>query len=144
MKAELKVVVGDLQGKMHLTGKGHTAHEVPIDYPPPLGEDTGFTSLELLLTSLASCSAHSVQYALAGQGRKLQGIEVRAVGQRRLDQHPTVLERVDLHYRLRGEGLDQAGAEQAIRLAEEKLCPVWAMLKGSIQIAWTCSCDGPA
>jgi putative redox protein len=137
---ELTVTVGGLHGKMQLTGKGHTAHEVSIDYPPPLGEDKGFTSLELLLTSLASCSAHSVQYALAGQGKKLQGLEVRAVGQRRMDQHPTVLVRVDLHYRLRGDGLDEDCVGKAIRLAEEKLCPVWAMLKNSVQIAWTCSC----
>jgi putative redox protein len=138
---ELKVVVGGLQGKMHLTGKGHTPHEVPIDYPPPLGEDTGFTSLELLLTSLASCSAHSVQYALSSQGKNLRGIEVQAVGQRRMDQHPTVLVRVDLHYLLRGESLDASCVEKAIRLAEEKLCPVWAMLKSSVQIAWTYSCN---
>ena len=45
MNMEMKVRVGDLQGKMQLKGKGHTDHEVQIDYIPPFGEDNGFLLL---------------------------------------------------------------------------------------------------
>ena len=74
MTQTLTVVVGDLKGKMQLTGSGHTDSRVAIDYPPPLGEDNGFTSLELLMVSLASCSSHSIQYVLGTMGIKVEGL----------------------------------------------------------------------
>jgi uncharacterized OsmC-like protein len=60
MSAILCLEVGDMRGKMTLKGKGHSPFTVSIDYPPPLGEDQGFSSLELMMVSLASCSCHTV------------------------------------------------------------------------------------
>jgi putative redox protein len=136
MTQTLSVVVGDLKGKMQLTGIGHTNSRVAIDYPPPLGEDSGFTSLELLLVSLASCSSHSIQYVMGTMGMKLEDIKAEATGQRRLDQHPTVLTSIALSYEIKGSGLQAAAIEKAIRMAEEKYCPVWAMLKKQVEITW--------
>lgn len=136
MEMELKVTVGDLQGKMQLKGKGHAGHEVRIDYTPPLGEDNGFTSLELLLVSLASCSGHTVQFILGKMGKKLEKLEVSAVGKRRMDEHPTVLTAIELHYDLQGDSLDAPSVERAIKLSEETYCPVWAMLKNSVAVSW--------
>jgi uncharacterized OsmC-like protein len=87
MEQTLKVSVGNLKGKMQLTGIGHANKTVAIDYPAPLGEDNGFTSLELLMVSLASCSSHSIQYVLGTMGLKLEDLKAEAVGQRRIDQH---------------------------------------------------------
>lgn len=139
MSAELKVTVGNLQGKMQLTGKGHTGHEVRIDYTPPLGEDNGFTSLELLMVSLAGCSGHTVQYILGKMGKKLEKLEVHAVGKRRMDVHPTVLTAIELHFDLGGEALDAPSVEKAIKLSEETYCPAWAMLKNSVAVSWSYS-----
>ena len=136
MTQTLKVVVGNLKGKMQLTGSGHTEARVAIDYPPPMGEDTGFTSLELLMVSLASCSSHSIQYVMSTMGMELQDITASAVGQRRVDQHPTVLTSIELTWAVRGKGLEQGHVEKAIRMAEEKYCPVWAMLRKEVEISW--------
>jgi putative redox protein len=136
MTQTLNVTVGDFKGKMQLTGKGHTEARVAIDYPPPLGEDTGFTSLELLMVSLASCSSHSIKYVMSTMGMELQDIKANAVGQRRVDQHPTILTAIELTWEIKGKGLDQAKVEQAVRMAEEKYCPVWAMLKKEVGITW--------
>jgi putative redox protein len=136
MTQTLKVVVGNLKGKMQLTGCGHTEARVAIDYPPPMGEDTGFTSLELLMVSLASCSSHSIQYVMSTMGMELQDITASAVGKRRVDQHPTVLTQIELTWALKGKGLEQAQVEKAIRMAEEKYCPVWAMLRKEVEISW--------
>jgi len=133
---ELKVEVGDLRGKMNLTGKGHTPSTVSIDYPPPLGEDKGFTSLELLMVSLASCSSHSIKYLLGVSGVPLDDIKVTAIGQRRLDKHPTLLTKIELEFTLAGKGLDGTMVEETIRKAEETMCPVWALLKGNVEIRW--------
>jgi putative redox protein len=136
MNIELKVTVGDLQGQMQLTGKGHTGHTVPIDYTPPLGEDKGFTSLELLMVSLASCSGHTIQHLLGKMGKTLEKLEVHAVGNRRMDVHPTVLTKIELLYNLTGDRLDAASVEKAIKMAEETYCPVWAMVKNSVVVSW--------
>jgi putative redox protein len=140
MDLELNVSVGDLKGRMQLTGRGHTGHEVAIDYTPPMGGDKGFTSLELLLVSLASCSGHTIQFLLGKMGKTVEKLEVRVRGKRRMDEHPTVVTDVHLMYELKGSGLDQAAVEKAIRMAEEKFCPVWAMLRNNVTVTWECSC----
>lgn len=134
--AEMRVTVGGLKGKMHLTGKGHTGEEVGIDYFAPLGEDTGSTPLELLLMGLAGCSAHTVMYLLGRAGRKVEDISVEAVGQRR-EEHPTMITHVELRFAVKGEGLEKAIVERVIQAAEEKFCPVWAMLKTTVKVTWT-------
>lgn len=138
MSTQVSVTVGNLRGKVHLTGRGHTPHEVQIDYIPPFGEDDGFMSLELLLISLASCSGHAVLLLLRKMGKTVDGLVVKAVGNRR-EEHPTVITDVELDFRLQGDALDAASVEKAIQLAEETYCPVWAMLKGNVAISWKVS-----
>ena len=53
-----------------------------------------------------------------------------------MDAHPTLLTKIELAYSLSGDGLSSDSVEKAIRTAEEKMCPVWAMLKGNVEIAW--------
>jgi putative redox protein len=139
MGAEMKVTVGGLRGRMTLTGKGHTSHEVQIDYIPPLGEDDGLTSLEMLMISLASCSAHTVLSILRKMGKTVEDVTVDAVGDRRMDVHPTVITAMRLQFHLKGNGLDVPSVERSIKLAEETYCPVWAMLKGNVAVSWSYS-----
>ena len=116
------------QGGMHFlaTTRDHALH---VDYPLQEGDQgAGFTSLELLLASLATCCGNTVGVVLRQMRREFDGIVVDARGERR-DEHPTVLTRIELELEVRGEGLDQATVERALHIAEEQLCPVWAMLK---------------
>lgn len=136
VNTQLKVSVYDLQGKMQLTGRGHTTHTVQIDYTPPLGDDNGFTSLELLLVSLCSCSGHTIKFLLDKMGKKLDKLEVHAVGNRRLDTHPTLLTSIELQYDLKGDQLDSEAVERVIRMAEETYCPVWAMIRNTTAVTW--------
>ena len=136
--AELRVKVGGLSGKMRLTGSVRGLHRVSIDYSPPLGEGDGFTSLELLMTSLCSCSGQTLLYLLSKEGIRVDNIEIEATGQRRIDSHPTILTAIDLHYRFFAKALAKEVVEKAITEAEKKLCPVWAMLRESTKITWNC------
>lgn len=135
MGTEIKVTVGDLQSKMQLRGKGHTGHEVKFDMPPPFGDNNGFTGLESLLTSLAGCSGHTMLYLLGKMGKTVEKLEIKATGQRR-DEPPMVLTDIELQYNLKGDKLDAQSVEKAIAMAEEKYCPVWAMLKNNVVITW--------
>lgn len=139
MEIELNVSVGGLQGRMQMTGRGHTGHEVAIDYTPPLGGDQGFTSLELLLVSLGSCSAHTIKFLLEKMGKTVEKLDVRVTGKRRMDQHPTVVTSAHLTYDIAGTGLDRATIDKVVKMAEEQYCPVWAMLRNNVAITWECA-----
>ena len=132
----MKVRVGDLQGRMQLKGKGHTDHEVQIDYIPPFGEDDGFTPLELLMVSLASCSGQTIQLLLKKMGKTIEQLEVLAQGNRRMDKHPTIISDINLQFNLKGEKLDAPSVENAIKMSENQFSPVWAMLKSNVAITW--------
>lgn len=137
MATEVKANVVLLE-KTQLKGKGHTDHEVLIDYIPPLGNDNGFMPTELLLISLAGCSGHTLMFLLQRMGKTLEGLEVHALGKRR-EEHPTVFTDIELQFSLKGEQLDAASVEKAISLSKETYCPVYAMLKDSVSIIWTYS-----
>jgi len=47
-----------------------------------------------------------------------------------------LLTKIELEYSLSGNGLGCDSVEKAIRTAEEKMSPVWAMLKGNLEIVW--------
>ncbi len=104
-------------------------HGLTLDYP--LGPDdatAGPTPLQTLLGCLAVCSGSTVGLVLRRMQQPLEGLEVRARGQRR-DEHPTVLTDIALEFEVRGAGVSPEAVQRALALAEDQLCPVWAMLK---------------
>jgi putative redox protein len=123
----------ELSEKVHFVGQTGGAHSVDIDYPPPLGDGDGFTGLQMLLLSLAGCSAQTVVNLLRRMNQPVQGMEVKAVGRRR-DEHPTVLTKIELEFTVHGIGIDSQAVARAIALSEEQFCPVWAMLKAGTSI----------
>lgn len=100
----------------------------------PFEELAGLTPLQLLLASLAGCSANTLMAVLVRRMQQpVRGMEVHAKGQRR-DDHPTVLTAIKLEFELRGAGIDPAAVERALKVAKEQLCPVWVMLKAGTPI----------
>ena len=127
MPSEL-VIQADYEGGMRLTA-GDGEHSVTVDYPLEPGQEVaGLTPLKLLLASLACCAGNTVPLLLAKRGQPVSGLRVTARGERR-DEHPSVLTRIEVEFALRGTGLDPAVVEHCIALADEKLCPVWAMIR---------------
>lgn len=111
------------------------AHAIPTDYPLQPGQATeGMTSLQLLLASLATCSANGVMLLLTRRMEQaVASLDVEVKAQRR-DEHPTVLTEIELAFHLRGKGLEEAKVAKALEIAETQLCPVWAMLRGGTPI----------
>jgi putative redox protein len=60
------------------------------------------------------------------------GMEVEARAARRTE-HPTVLSDISLEFVVEGN-VDPAAMGRALQLSEERLCPVWNMLKSSTSI----------
>jgi putative redox protein len=109
-------------------------HSVTLDYPlRPDEAGAGATPLQSLLSSLAACSGSTLALVLRRMQQPLEGLEVYARGQRR-DEHPTVLTEIALEFVLHGPDLDPDAVARALTMAENQLCPVWAMLKAGTPI----------
>ena len=105
-----------------------------IDYFPPIGSGEGFTSLELLMMSFTSCIGTAVLTILrAFMHKTVVSLKANAVGILKTE-HPKALSHLQLKLVFESPDLEEADVQKAIASAEEKLCPVWAMLKGNVEI----------
>ena len=108
--------------------------EIVLDYFPPYGEGKGYTSLELLLVSLGSCLSTTVITLMRDRMRKsVAGLSLRATGTTR-ETHPKAFTHIQLEMELTSPDAGDEDLRKAIAVSEEKLCPVWAMLKGNVEI----------
>jgi len=134
MKAdEMEVAVRLTNQKVQFTGGARSNPDIVMDYFPPLGDGQGYTGLELLLMSLAACSGTSVVYLLRKMGKNVQGLNIHAKGIRR-DAHPTSFRQIYLEFTITSGDVKDQDIQKAIKLSEESLCPVWAMLKNSVEV----------
>jgi putative redox protein len=106
---------------------------VSIDYIPPLGDNDGYTSLELLLLSLSSCVGTAVLTFLRRMKKTITGFEIVSKGIRR-EEHPTGFRTIHLEINLKSPDVTDNDLDKVIKLAEEAYCPVWSMIKGNVEI----------
>jgi putative redox protein len=133
MPTPLEVTVHSTNQRLGYTGALRSHPAIPIDYVPPFGDGQGYTPLEMLLMSLAACSGGTIGLLLRKTGKTVSGIKVNAKGTRR-DQHPTSFQKILLEFSVSSNDVKDADMQKAIKLAEESVCPVWAMVKGNAEI----------
>ena len=126
-----------VNGKIRFSGTARTNPEVHMDYFPPAGDGEGYTGLEMLLLSLSGCSATAVTVLLRKMNKTVSGLTVDATGTRQ-ETAPLAFHRIDLDFNLTSPDASPEDLEKAIKLAEANVCPVWAMLKGNVEIAVKC------
>ncbi len=130
---ELNSSINLINGKLRFNAMVDGNEPISIDYTPPLGDNMGYTSLELLLLSLSSCVASAVLTFLRKMKKNITGCEINARGIRRAE-HPTCFKSIVLTINLKSSDTTIDDLEKVISLAEDKYCPVWAMLKGNVEI----------
>jgi putative redox protein len=131
MKAELVHVKG-----LTFTGKGDSGHWVSLDTIKDLGGNEGGTKpMEMLLLSLGGCTGMDVASILKKMQVQYDDFEISLEGFA-VQEHPKVYEKIDLEYVFRGRDIDREKVEKAIRLSQERYCPVTAMLKNCVDINW--------
>jgi putative redox protein len=130
MKVQLKRV----DQAFHFTGTGSDNIPVHIDAAESVGGNhAGARPMELLLISLASCSAIDIILILKKQKQKLDTFDISVEGKRREDQIPAVFKEIHIHYTLKGE-LQEEKVSRAIELSMDKYCSVTAMLRPNVEI----------
>lgn len=118
---------GDMRVDVHVR-----EHVLAMDYPAEAGRNP--TPLEGLMASLVACAANTLALVLSRKmGLRLDSLEVEARAERR-GEHPTVLTEIELVYHLGGADLDAQMVDRALRIAEDQLCPVLAMLRPGTEI----------
>jgi putative redox protein len=131
----LNVKVQSLDDKIKFGGSSRDNPQVTIDYPAPLGTGQGYTSLELLMISFGTCISSVVLTVLRGNkmNKTVHGLTADVQGVVR-GTHPKALESILLTLRIKAADLTEPEVRQVLAVAEEKLCPVWAMIKGNVEI----------
>jgi len=102
---------------------------------------TGPGPVDVLLCALATCSSLDVVSILDKRRTPVQSLDIDVHGER-ADAIPAKLTNIQLDFRIRGNGIERAHAENAIELAIEKYCSVRDSLDPAIPIEWTLELNG--
>ena len=128
-KAYLKQVKG-----ITFAGKTDSNHWITVDGPENFGgSDAGIRPKELLLLSLAGCTASDVVSILQKKRVKLDDFEIN-ISAEMTEEHPKVFTKIDLEYVFYGDSIAEKDVERAIELSETKYCGVTAMLEKALEI----------
>ncbi len=121
---EKRAVLAWTSGNNYSAQTSYGSLDVGEDYHRPM---------ELLLVSLGGCMGVDVSTILRKKRQKVEDIRIEVIGYRR-DDFPRIYERIRIVCRVKGEGLSEKAVQDAVRLAVEKYCSVYAMLSKSAQI----------
>jgi putative redox protein len=130
---ELNAFIKSKNDKLNFEGIVEGNEPISIDYIPPLGDNLGYTSLELFLLSLSSCLASSILPFLRRMGKTINGFEAISKGIRNTE-HPTCFKEIFIDIKLHSPDTGKEELEKVIKLSEDTYCPVWAMIKGNVDV----------
>lgn len=125
--------VGLTNGKMMFEANARDNPTIISDYTPPVGDGKGYMSLELFLISLSTCLGGALSVLLRKTGKTIEALDIAAKGVRR-EQHPTSFEHITLTIRIKAPQITEAEVNKALALSEASICPVWAMIKGNVEV----------
>jgi uncharacterized OsmC-like protein len=120
-----------LNEKLHFEGKVEGNDPISIDYTTPLGDNLGYTSLELFLLSLSSCAGSAILVLLRKMNKQIDQFEITSVGNRK-ENHPTGFATIAMQVRIRSKDVNSIDVEKVLEKIEA-ICPVLSMLDSGIK-----------
>ena len=87
------------------------------------------TPMQVILVTLGACTAMDVKAILDRLGQRVERMELRLSATRAKD-HPKVFKRIVITYSVWGD-VEEEKLKEAIRLSQNKFCPVSAQMKAS-------------
>lgn len=91
------------------------------------------TPMEMLLVSVAACTAADVISILEKKRQAISAYKVEIEGDRR-DEHPRAFTKFRIHHIVRGRDVSEQAVAQAIELSNEKYCSVAATVRPTAEI----------
>jgi len=120
-----------LNEKLHFEGKVEGNQPISIDYTPPLGDNLGYTSLELFLLSLSSCAGSAILVLLRKMNKQIERFEITSVGERKVN-HPTGFETISMLVKIKSLDVVSTDFEKVLERIEA-ICPVLSMLDKGVK-----------
>jgi putative redox protein len=117
---------------LQFIGTDSTKHSVVVSAPDE-ANGTGMKPSELLLVSLAACTAYDVVNILQKKRRALTHLCVEVTGEQQ-NAAPWPFTHIHLHYVIAGEGISERDVAQAIHLSHDRYCSVSATLRPSVAL----------
>ncbi len=111
-------------GGLTFAGTSASGHSLVMDSD----RKTGMSPMEMLLMGTACCAAIDLVMILKKGRQKVMDAHVDIGGDRR-EEHPRYYTAVDMHFVVKGIGIEPPKVERAIELAMEKYCSASAQLK---------------
>ena len=109
-------------------------HQLTVDAADEFGgQNKGPRPKQLLLLSLAGCSAMDVVSLAEKMHANLEGLDIKVQGVMN-DEHPKKYYSITLVYQCLGKEIEKDKIEKAVKMSEEKYCGVWATLKPGVKI----------
>ncbi|MBP7416140.1 MAG: OsmC family protein [Pyrinomonadaceae bacterium] len=91
------------------------------------------TPMEMLLVSVAACTAIDVQSILAKKRQDVTDYNVEIEGER-ADDHPRKFIKFHVHHIVHGRGVSDKAVADAIKLSDDTYCSVAATVKPTAEI----------
>ena len=129
---ELITSIRLINEKLHFEGHADGNKPVSIDYTPPLGDNLGYTSLELFLLSLSSCVGSAILVILRKMKKSINLFEVYSTGYRNAE-HPTGFNTVRILINLKSNSVTSNDMTKATDMIRE-ICPVLSMLDIKVKV----------
>lgn len=131
---KLKVKLQSVDDKVMFSATARENPPVIVDYFPPVGTGGGYTSLELVMAGFGSCVATTLLTVLRYRmQKKVAGIDVEMDGLIR-EEHPKSLKNMKVMLSIKSTDVNETEINDSLKVAEEMLCPVWAMIKGNVDV----------
>jgi putative redox protein len=131
MRSEILKAKLQLIDKMKFVGTNELGQSVFFDAHKKNGGDgSAPTPMEVMLQTLAGCSAMDVIAILRKKRKDIGNFEILLEAER-ASEHPKVFAKVMMIYQLRSSDTNFAEFSDAVRLSQEKYCSISAMFKRS-------------
>lgn len=113
------------------TGTSGTGHGVVMDGD----KDSGFgpSPMEMLLLGLAGCSSIDVVHILKKGRENVLDVETEVKAER-AETDPKVFTKIHLHFKVKGEDLNETKIGRAVELSAEKYCSASIMLSKAAEV----------
>jgi putative redox protein len=117
--------------KLTFTGTTGSGHGVIMDGDRENG--FGPSPMEMLLLGVGGCSSIDVVHILQKSRENVIDVETDITAER-AETDPKVFTKIHLHFKVRGENLNEAKIERAVHLSAEKYCSASIMLAKAAEI----------
>jgi putative redox protein len=129
MKARIKWIQD-----LTFIGEAGSGHAVIMDAAQEVGgRDLGVRPMEMLLLGMGGCSAIDVLNILQKGRQSVEDCVVEITGER-AETDPKVFTKIQMHYIVTGEKLNENQVKRAISLSAEKYCSASIMMGKTAEI----------